>query len=96
MDVNQLQSQNIAELTKFANELEVEEISGLSKQELIVKILEAHNKKEGILQLLKEVPKETIFDTASNLSIALLKPLIPSSSFSVAILSPAIISSKDV
>ena len=50
MDVNQLQSQNIAELTKFANELEVEEISGLSKQELIVKILEAHNKKEGILQ----------------------------------------------
>jgi len=50
MDVNQLQSQNIAELTKFANELEVEEISGLSKQELIVKILEAHNRKEGILQ----------------------------------------------
>ena len=46
MDVNQLQSQNIAELTKFANELEVEEISGLSKQELIVKILEAHNKKK--------------------------------------------------
>ena len=29
MDVNQLQSQNIAELTKFANELEVEEISGM-------------------------------------------------------------------
>ena len=49
MDVNQLQSQNIGELTKFANELEVEEFSGLSKQELIVKILEAHNKKEGIL-----------------------------------------------
>ena len=50
MDVNQLQSQNIGELTKFATELEVEEFSGLSKQELIVKILEAHNKKEGILQ----------------------------------------------
>ena len=50
MDVNQLQSQNIGELTKFANELEVEEFSGLSKQELILKILEAHNKKEGILQ----------------------------------------------
>ena len=50
MDVNQLQSQNIGELTKFANELELEDISGLSKQELIVKILEAHNKKEGILQ----------------------------------------------
>ncbi|MFL3028462.1 MAG: transcription termination factor Rho [Candidatus Neomarinimicrobiota bacterium] len=50
MDVNQLQSQNIGELTKFANDLEVEDIAGLSKQELIVKILEAHNKKEGILQ----------------------------------------------
>ena len=50
MDVNQLQSQNIGELTKFANELEIEEFSGLSKQELIVKILEAQNKKEGILQ----------------------------------------------
>ncbi|MDG2266732.1 MAG: transcription termination factor Rho [Candidatus Marinimicrobia bacterium] len=50
MDVNQLQSQNIDELTKFANDLELEDISGLSKQELIVKILEAHNKKEGILQ----------------------------------------------
>ncbi len=50
MDVNQLQSQNIDELTKFANDLKVEELSGLSKQELIVKILEAHNKKEGILQ----------------------------------------------
>ena len=50
MDVNQLQSQNIGELTKFANKLEVEEFSGLSKQELIVKILEAYNKKEGILQ----------------------------------------------
>jgi len=50
MDVNQLQAQNIDELTKFANDLEVEEVSGLSKQELIVKILEAHNKKEGILQ----------------------------------------------
>ena len=50
MDVNQLQSQNIGELTKFANDLEVEEFAGLSKQDLIVKILEAHNKKEGILQ----------------------------------------------
>ena len=50
MDVNQLQSKNIDELTKFANDLEVEEFSGLSKQDLIVKILEEHNKKEGILQ----------------------------------------------
>ena len=51
MDVNQLQSQNIGELTKVANELEVEEFSGLSKQELIVKILEAHNKKKVFFKL---------------------------------------------
>ena len=50
MDVNELQSQNIGDLTKFAQELEIEEYAGLSKQELILSILEAHNKKEGIMQ----------------------------------------------
>ena len=50
MDVNELQSQNIGDLTKFAQELEIEEFAGLSKQELILSILEAHNKKEGIRQ----------------------------------------------
>ena len=50
MDVNQLQSQNIADLTKFAQDLEIEEFAGLSKQELILKILKAHNEKEGIMQ----------------------------------------------
>ena len=50
MDVNELQSQNIGDLTKFAQELEIEEFAGLSKQELILNILEAHNKKEGIMQ----------------------------------------------
>ena len=50
MDVNELQSQNIGDLTKFAQELEIEEFAGLSKQELILSILEAHNKKEGIMQ----------------------------------------------
>ena len=50
MDVNELQSQNIGDLTKFAKELEIEEFTGLSKQELILSILEAHNKKEGIMQ----------------------------------------------
>ena len=50
MDVNELQSQKIGDLTKFAQELEIEEFAGLSKQELILNILEAHNKKEGIMQ----------------------------------------------
>ena len=50
MDVNKLQSKNIADLTKFAQDLEIEQFAGLSKQELILNILEANNKKEGILQ----------------------------------------------
>ena len=50
MDVNELQSQNIGDLTKFAQDLEIKEYTGLSKQELILNILEAHNKKEGIMQ----------------------------------------------
>jgi transcription termination factor Rho len=50
MDVNELQSQNIGDLTKFAQDLEIEEFAGLSKQELILNILEAQNKKEGIMQ----------------------------------------------
>jgi len=50
MDVNELQSQKIGDLTKFAQELDIEEFAGLSKQELILSILEAHNKKEGIMQ----------------------------------------------
>jgi len=50
MDVNELQSQNISDLTKFAQDLEIKEFAGLSKQALILNILEAHNKKEGIMQ----------------------------------------------
>ena len=50
MDVNELKSQKIGDLTKFAQELEIEDFAGLSKQELILSILEAHNKKEGIVQ----------------------------------------------
>ena len=50
MDVNELQSQKIGDLTKFAQELEIEGFAGKSKQELILSILEAHNKKEGIMQ----------------------------------------------
>ena len=49
MDVNQLQSLNIKELAKMAQDLEVQGYSGLNKQELIVSVLEAQNEKEGVL-----------------------------------------------
>ena len=39
MDVNELQSQKIGDLTKFAQELEIEDFAGQSKQELILSIL---------------------------------------------------------
>jgi len=49
MDVNQLQSLNIKELAKMAQDLEIAGYSGLNKQELIVNILEVQNEKEGVL-----------------------------------------------
>ena len=49
MDINQLQSLNIKELAKVAQDLEIPGYSGLNKQELIVNILETQNEKEGIL-----------------------------------------------
>ena len=49
MDVNQLQSLNIKELAKVAQDLEIPGYSGLNKQELIVNILETQNDKEGVL-----------------------------------------------
>ena len=49
MDVDQLQSLNIKELAKMAQDLEITGHSGLNKQELIVNILETQNEKEGIL-----------------------------------------------
>ena len=49
MDVNQLQSLNIKELAKMAQDLEITGYSGLNKQELIVNILETQNEKEGVL-----------------------------------------------
>ena len=49
MDVDQLQSLNIKELAKMAQDLEITGHSGLNKQELIVNILETQNEKEGVL-----------------------------------------------
>ena len=48
MDLNELQSLNIRELNELAQGLDIEGgIGGLNKQELIVKILETHAKKDN-------------------------------------------------
>lgn len=60
MDASSLSKKTIAELTKIAKELKVETTSGLRKQELIAKILEAQTKEnnqiydEGTLEILPD------------------------------------------
>ncbi len=49
MDVNELQSLKIKDLTKLAKELKIERISVLNKQELVVQILKAQAKEEDVL-----------------------------------------------
>ncbi len=48
MDLSELQALRIQELSELAKELDIaDDISGLNKQELTLKILEAQAKKEG-------------------------------------------------
>ena len=48
MDLNELQSLHIRELTELAQKLKIEGgIAGLNKQELTVRILEANAKNDG-------------------------------------------------
>ena len=60
MNVNELQKLKINELVDLAAKLNIDEYSGMNKQELIVKILEANTEKEGgvmadgVLEVLKE------------------------------------------
>ncbi len=49
MDIAELQSKKMPELTEFARQLEINEISGLPKHELIFKILAKQATKEGLL-----------------------------------------------
>ena len=49
MDVNELKSFKIKELTKLSQDLGVQSVSGLNKQELIVLILKAQAEKDGAL-----------------------------------------------
>ena len=60
MNVNELQKLKINELVDLAAKLNIDEYSGMNKQELIVKILETNTEKEGgvmadgVLEVLKE------------------------------------------
>ena len=48
MDLNELQSLNIRELSKLAQKLEIDGgLAGLNRQTLIIKILEANAKNDG-------------------------------------------------
>ncbi|MBU0528831.1 transcription termination factor Rho [bacterium] len=49
MDVNELQSLKVKDLTKLAKDLKIENISGLNKQELVVQILKAEAKDDDAL-----------------------------------------------
>ena len=49
MDTAELQSLKIKELTKLAQEMNVQNFAGLKKQELIVTLLEAEAKNDGVL-----------------------------------------------
>ena len=60
MNVNELQKLKIKELADLAGTLNIESYSGMNKQELIVKILEAQTEKDGgvtaqgVLEVLNE------------------------------------------
>ncbi|MBD3299642.1 MAG: transcription termination factor Rho [candidate division Zixibacteria bacterium] len=49
MDIIELKSKNIAELLEIAEKLDIPGVSGLRKQELIFKILEANTEKDGLI-----------------------------------------------
>ncbi|MFA6321784.1 MAG: transcription termination factor Rho [Candidatus Omnitrophota bacterium] len=49
MEIGELKSMSISELTKLAKDLNVPGISGLKKQDLIFKILQAKTEKEGLI-----------------------------------------------
>ena len=49
MEIGELKGKNISDLTKLAKELNVNGVSGLKKQDLIFKILQAKTEKEGLI-----------------------------------------------
>ncbi|MBU1911974.1 MAG: transcription termination factor Rho [Candidatus Omnitrophica bacterium] len=49
MDIEKLKSMKISELNKLAHELNVNSVSGLKKQDLIFKVLQAQTEKDGLI-----------------------------------------------
>jgi len=49
VNIAELKEKNISELTKVAKELDIQSISGLRKQELIFRILQAQTEKNGLI-----------------------------------------------
>ena len=49
MNIAELKEKNISELTKVAKELDIPSVSGLRKQELIFRILQAQTEKNGLI-----------------------------------------------
>jgi len=49
VNIAELKEKNISELTKIAKELDIQSISGLRKQELIFRILQAQTEKNGLI-----------------------------------------------
>ncbi|MDP8213138.1 MAG: transcription termination factor Rho [Candidatus Zapsychrus exili] len=49
MDITKLKDMKMTELTKFAKEMEIQGISGIRKQDLIFKVLEAQAQKAGLM-----------------------------------------------
>jgi transcription termination factor Rho len=49
MDIGDLKKKTIAELTEVAQELKIEGISSMKKQDLIFKILETQTQRNGVI-----------------------------------------------
>ena len=49
MEIGELKTMSISALTKLAKELNINGISGLKKQDLIFKLLQAKTEKEGLI-----------------------------------------------
>ena len=49
LDIEKLKSMKISELNKLAHELNVNSVSGLKKQDLIFKVLQAQTEKDGLI-----------------------------------------------
>ena len=49
MNVNELKTMKVSELQKIAKDLKIDNLSGLKKQDLIMKIMESESQKDGLV-----------------------------------------------